>query len=192
MRFMTPAAVVVLGLIAAAPSHSATISIQPVPTNVNFGQTFSVNVVMSGVADLFAYQFDLGFDPSVVAATGITEGAFLSSGGATFFLSGVVDNIGGTISNTADSLVGPVSGVSGSGVVATASFTAVGPGATSINLLSMSLLDSTLSDISATVQNGDVTVSAVPEPSTELLCVAGVALLLAVRRYRCTPGTGRR
>jgi len=93
------------------------------------------------------------------------------------FIPGAIDNVGGAITFTADSLVGPVSGVSGSGILATVQFNALGAGSSPIALSNVALLNSTFGDISAGVVNGSVNV--VPEPSTLSLSVLLFLALLA-------------
>ncbi len=153
------------------------LSVEPATVNVTPGQSFSVDVHIANVTDLFAYQFDLGFNPALLSATGIAEGGFLPSGGATFFIPGTVDNVGGTISSTADTLLGAISGVDGSGTLATATFTASSPGMDSIGLSNITLLDSTLASITADTANAAVTihqpVAVVPEPATWMLVASG-------------------
>src|SRR5580693_6858462 len=55
-------------------------------TNPNVGDTFEVEVDVTGITDLYAFQFDLTFDPTLLSAVSVTEGAFLPSGGTTFFI----------------------------------------------------------------------------------------------------------
>ena len=94
------------------------VSLSPNPASVILGTAFTLDVSVTGVSDLYAFQFDLGFDPSVLAATGISEGAFLGTGGATFFIPGGIDNGAGSISSTANTLLTAIGGVSGGGVLA--------------------------------------------------------------------------
>jgi hypothetical protein len=149
------------------------IFVEPSSLNVSGQAGFSLEIRISNVTDLAAFQFDVGFDPGVLSAISPAEGTFLPGGGLTFFIPGVVDDVGGTIGGTADTLIGFGSGVSGNGVLATLSFTAVGSGTSAITLFNVLLLDSNLYGIEPTIQNGSVDVSgisaAVPEPSTVLL-----------------------
>ena len=109
------------------------LSVQPSSLNVASGANFTVSVAVSGVTDLFAFQFDLGFNPSVLKADGVTEGPFLASGGSTSFVPGAIDNVGGDVSNNADTLLTAISGVSGSGTLASFEFTALGSGSSSLD-----------------------------------------------------------
>jgi hypothetical protein len=54
------------------------------------GEPVSVDGSISNVTDLYALQFAVEFDPNVLAVMGVGEGAFLPSGGATFFLPGAI------------------------------------------------------------------------------------------------------
>src|ERR1035441_10690187 len=97
----------VFWLFAASTSLLAgTISLQPTAPTKTVGQSFTLSVVISGASDLYGYQFDLGFDPTVLKATSVTEGAFLGTGGPTIFLPGTIDNVGGSITANADILNG--------------------------------------------------------------------------------------
>jgi len=173
----------------AALADSVT-SIQPASTGVSVGQNFTVNVDITDVTDLYAFQFDIGFNPAILSANGITEGAFLPSGGPTFFIPGTIDNSAGTISSNADTLLGPGPGVSGNGVLATIDFTAIGSGVSSVTPSNLILLDSTGANINTSAVDGTVTVSGaspVPEPSTSLLLVIAIFLIafLAAKKPAC-------
>jgi general secretion pathway protein D len=137
-----------------------------------------LNVRITDVTDLYAYQFDIAFDPAIVFATGVSEGSFLSSGGATFFIAGTIG--AGTITGTANTLVGPVPGVNGSGTLAMLRFQGLSAGTAAIALTNIVLLNSASGDISADVQNGSVTVLAgppgIPEPSSALLVGSVIAV----------------
>ncbi len=159
---------------------AATLSVEPAALEATAGQTVVLSVRISGASDLFGYQFDLGFNPAVLAATSVTEGPFLSSGGATIFLPGTIDNVGGLISGIADILAGAVPGVSGSGTLVTASFQALAAGTSSISLFNVTALNSAGQDLTLTTSGSTVTV--VPEPGSGLLVFAATIGLLALRR----------
>jgi hypothetical protein len=156
------------------------VSIQPFFSTVDTGSFFDVAVNISPVNKLFAFQFDLGFDPAILSAQSVTEGALLPSGGSTFFIPGAIDNSAGTITLTADSLF-RVSGVTGSGILATVNFEALGIfGTSSLTLSNLVLLDSALSDIPFTTKGA--TVNVVPEPSSLLLIGSALIGLIAFQR----------
>src|ERR1700738_2856491 len=91
------------------------LSVVPSSSTVSAGANFVVGVNISGASDLYDFQLDLSFNPAVLQATNVAEGAFLSTGGFTFFLPGTIDNTAGTITFNADTLLTAISGVSGSG-----------------------------------------------------------------------------
>jgi hypothetical protein len=161
------------------------LSIEPLSKVVQPGQSFSLDVRISDITDLFTLQFDLTFTPGVLSALSIAEGPFLPSGGATFFISGIIDNVGGTIATTGDSLIGAIAGVNGSGTLATISFQALALGTSPITLSNVMLLDSNLGDITARLTDGTVNITAIPEPSTFFLIAIGLlGYLYSDRRKR--------
>jgi hypothetical protein len=174
--------IVGLLLFMSTPMFADVISVVGPATNPNVGGTFEVDVKVTDITDLYAFQFDLTFDPTLLSAVSVTEGAFLPSGGTTFFIPGTIDNVGGDVSATADSLVGTIPGVSGDGTLVEFRFTALAAGTSALLFANEILLDSYLNDITAetTFQDGSVTVgtvSSVPEPSVlGLLCIASLAL----------------
>src|SRR5689334_23472304 len=88
---------------AMASADSVTLDISSV-ASVPQGNNFTVDVNISGVTDLYDFQVDLFFDPTILQVTNITEGAFLPGSGATFFFPGFIDNSSGNITFNADTL----------------------------------------------------------------------------------------
>jgi hypothetical protein len=155
------------------------LSIAPSSSTVGAGSNVVLDVNIANVTDLFAFQFDFSFAPGTVSAASIVEGAFLAGGGTTAFIPGTIDNVGGTIAATADTLIGPGPGVNGSGTLAVLTLTGLAPGTSSIDFSSVFLLDSNFTGINSSLQSGSVTVTstAVPEPNTLVLLIAGMSLL---------------
>jgi len=205
--------VLLVGLVS-RPALATSVSIQPATSAVTQGDTFTVDIAITGAADLVAYQFDLTFDPAVLAATDVTMGPFLTSGGgSSIFVPGDFTTTPGVISGTAETLVGGTTpGVSGGGVLAHISFSAIAAGTSALTLSNdffLKLLRDANGDlvmdtddqspffgdfivdpdlVPITFQDGSATVIAappsaeVPEPSTVVLLGAG--LVAAVRRRR--------
>jgi general secretion pathway protein D len=118
------------------------------------GNTFAVPVSVSGVSDLYAYQFDLSYDPSALQLLSINEGQLLQSAGSTFFIPGTIDNTAGTATSIADSRVGMIPGASGDGDLAIFDFKALSIGTSTLTLSNMILLDSSLNPIAFITANG--------------------------------------
>ncbi len=174
-------------LTAYAGPVTAVISVQPSNKMVGLNQAFSLDIDIANVTDLYAYQFNLSFDSTILSANSVTESSFLSGGGSTFFNGGTIDNSAGTISFIFDTLLGPVPGVSGSGPLVNVSFASLASGTSPITISNVSLLDSNLNSIDANVANGTVTVSSgangVPDRGTSALLLGiGLAGLFVVNR----------
>jgi len=172
-------------LAAAASAQTAGPVLSPVatPSPAVVGSPVTVAVTLASVVDLYAYQFSLAFDPTVLQATSVTEAAFLPAGGSTFFAGGTINNTLGTVSFTAASLIGALPGVSGSGVLANIGFNVTQAGVSPLVFSEVLLLDSNLLDITVQVQNGSV-VTAVPEPGTWLMFGLGLACVAGLARRR--------
>lgn len=142
------------------------------------GYPISVDVRIADITDLYALQFDVVFNPAVLSVTDITEGSFMTTGGATLFIPGVIDNAVGTITLTIDSLIGATGGVNGSGTLATINFSTNSRGISPITLANALLLDSSLSDISFATTG---VILSVPEPTTEVLFLIGLISLVILK-----------
>ncbi len=179
---------VVLALLA-APALATTLTFAAPPAAVRAGDSFTLDVGVADVADLYAFQFDVGFDPAILQAKAALEGDFLSAGGrTTLFWPGSIDNLAGTVSFAANTLVGPGPGVTGSGWVVHLSFQALTAGRSELTFGNVVLLDSALAEIAATPLGSAVSVTSVPEPASVALYAMGLALLMtSARRMRNRP-----
>jgi hypothetical protein len=187
IRNYSLAAMAALAVWLTAPTETCvagTLSVDA-PPNVSLGDTFTVNVDVTGITDLYGFQFDLGFDPTILMADSSTEGPFLPSGGATFFIPGAIDNAGGTVAATADTLETAISGVTGDGTLASFSFEALADGPSALTLSNALMVDSGDNLIDFDLSDGSVVVgeaSAAPEPSSFLL-LAVAALAIGFRKW---------
>lgn len=161
-----------LGLMLAAGSATGALAVPMF--NLSFGArtdgVLPLNVSASDVTDLYGYQFSLNFQPDLLQAVSVMEGGFLASGGTTFFDPGLISNAGGTVSFIFDTLIGPVPGVSGSGLLATINLRAVGAGLAQVSLsdvLAVNSSGATLTIAAPTL------VTQVPEPGALGLVLAG-------------------
>ena len=172
----------------ATPAAAAVVSING-PASVAPGASLQLDVTASGFSDLYAFQFDVTFDPTLFQAVGAAEGDFLSAAGTTFFDGGTIDNGGGMVTFVFGTLIGPGAGASGSGLLAHIDFDTVGGflSTGSFQISNLVALDSSLNPIDADVQGLRVSI---PEPSA--LALALMALIAGVgvpgrlaRRMRC-------
>lgn len=167
---------------AAAIPH---IDLEPETLSVSPGQIFGVNVVIHDAADLFAFQFDLGFTPGLLAANSVNEGPLLATSGPAIFVPGAIDNAAGQILFTLGTLTDNLPGVNGTGELARLVFQAGdSSGIATLTLSNIILLDSTLSDIAYDALLS-APIAVVPEPGTAALLapmLMGMAWALRSRR----------
>lgn len=175
-----------LAICLVAPVKAATVSIQPASLSTSPSQTISLNVYVSGVQNLYGFDFDVNFNPSVLFVTSVIEGPFLPTGGDTTFSPGVIDNVGGGIDFIGDSLNFGTA-VSGDGVLATITFTTLALGTSAIDVSNVQLLDPNFYPIpDVMVVPGSVSVQGevVPESSYVLLVGIVLAWIAVVRHVR--------
>jgi len=132
------------------------------------GSTFTVLVNVSLVTDLFTWQVNMSWDPSILNVSSLTAGEFLLrttsvNKTASFQIGSVInatDNVEG-YTGMADSVLGDEVGisVSGNGTLVSVEFLVVGYGETNLTInaggtLPTGLLDSTGSTMALTTANG--------------------------------------
>jgi hypothetical protein len=191
MRYLTSATRIPMLLTICAALFSprapaALISIQPATVTVGSGRTFDLEVWASGVTDLYGFQFDIDFDPAILSAAGVAEGAFLPGPTmlTTSFVPGLINNSAGDIAFIGDSRESNVPGLNGGGVLVSIGFTALNIGTSSIDLTNIVLLNSSLSATAVAAAPGTVVVVAVPEPRSVVLAFSCLALVALSRLRR--------
>jgi hypothetical protein len=137
----------VAGSISAVPSGTQTATSMNIPD----GQTFSIDLYISGASGVWGWSTDVTWNPAVLQLQSVTEGSYLSQTGATYF---VGDNSKGQF-NTAliDNKVGTIDGglsdayqsatttaSSSSGVLVTLTFQAVANGNGNLALTNAQLI----------------------------------------------------
>jgi len=121
-------------------SSSATVSVSPSTVKAFVGQNFSINVTISGVSDLYGWQFRLNWTAGLIDIVNVAEGPFLKHGGGTYFYYDVNSTAGRLVVDC--TLLGNVPGVSGDGTLATITFNVKGVGESPLTLWDVILLNS--------------------------------------------------
>lgn len=145
---------------------------------VTIGTVFDVEIHISGVSGLYAFDIDVDHDPAKLDATGVTEGSFLNSGGPTLFLG---DDTANPV-NALATLLSVPTGVSGSGLLYTIQYTALAAGVSSLQFTFTDLVDDQLQPITVSVGGARIVVQGAPLPSTLLLLGVGLAAIAGLRR----------
>lgn len=137
---------------------STTISVSPATNVYDPPQSFTIDIDISDVTDLASWELKLRFDNQILNtnSTSIVEGGFLKSAGATDFY--------GEVSPSKDYVIvgcflNVAGGASGSGTLASVTFTVLDTGSCSLHLYDSSLYDSALSEIVHTTSDSDFSTS---------------------------------
>jgi len=138
-------------------SATATVYVYPSSSTVVVGQTFSVDIRISAVSDLYGWEFKLGWNPDLLNVVDVTEGPFLKQGGSTFFTKKVNNTLGYILVDC--TLLGDVPGVNGEGTLAIVKFYAEKEGTSVLDLYDTKLVNSLEQPITHTANDGSVTVS---------------------------------
>ena len=181
MRYQMQLAMVSLAacLLGSAARAQTVLSVDPGSQTVTAGTDFTVDVNISGVSNLYGYQFDLLFNPSVLSAVSSSEGSFLSKGGSTFFIPGTNDNTHGVVAATADTLLSNSKGASGSGTLVAFTFDAIKSGVSNITISGADFSNASSGSISTSTFGGSVTVGGMRAPEIDPSSALGAVTLLA-------------
>ena len=103
-------------------------------TPIHTGDTFALDIRAENVTDLAGWQFDIAFDPNILAAISVSEGDFLKTGGSTtFFQGGSIDNAAGKITGLNAARLS-TQGATGAGSLLQVNFKAKSAGETELAL----------------------------------------------------------
>lgn len=143
------------------PPPTPKVLIAPASETLSPGTSFTWTIEVLDVGDTFYAAFDLTYDPSVVEYVDATEGSFLSQTGSDE-ISFQITLENGTPGRLTVGLtrLGPIGEVSGSGMLLTLSFKALGPGTTTMAFADpKALKDSAHADVSLDAwENSTITV----------------------------------
>jgi hypothetical protein len=189
-KFLAYSAIVVLltlSMCTVGPSDaaSASLSLEPSSQTVGaVGVTFTVNVSIADVSNLYGYSLKLYYNSTLMNGTQVTEGPFLKSGGVqTFFdIVNFTDHYNSThgIVSIYSLLTGGAPGANGGGVLITVQFKSLAPGnSVPLHLADVNLSDPNSNSISYTIPS-DGTVTVVPEFTSLVAILTFVAISLLV------------
>lgn len=142
------------------PTIHTSVSIKTVHT-IKKGNPFSAIIDLESVSNLAGFQFTISFDPTVLKATVVKEGTFLSDDGSTYWSEANIDNDAGLITNITCAKTA-VGSISGSGILAIIEFEAIGSGETYIEVKNITLSDPNAEIIQTKITDCKVTVPGFP------------------------------
>lgn len=128
------------------PAGAARVLLSPDRMITQPGATFTVNLQVENVTDLFSAPVRLKFDPNVVRLSEVTRGSLLTADGGEVLFTRNILNDTGDASIVLSRMPGSP-GVSGSGSLLTLTFQVVGKGVTAITAPQLSFQDSRASTI---------------------------------------------
>jgi len=114
-------------------SPDPVVFVDPQLINQPIGVVFDVNITIANVTDLYGWEFNVTFDPSVLNCTGIVEGPFLKQAGTTWPLPPKIDNDAGFVFAGSSLFPPPANGASGNGTLATITFNVTANGASAFH-----------------------------------------------------------
>jgi len=137
--------------------------VEPQTSTVEIFHTFQINISVSQVNDLAAWEFKLYYLNHYLNATQIQEGPFLKTAGQTyFFVKNFTDNYNSThgIIWASCTLLGQGPGAAGNGTLATITFKAKQAGTTTLQLAETDMLDSQMppNHITHTTEDGTINI----------------------------------
>jgi hypothetical protein len=136
--------------------------VSPVIVSVGLGETFTVDVKVANVLNLYTYQFRLSWEPSLLDVTSVTEGPFLNAEGTykTSFTPRIYNTpdpfgVSG-YAFVACTLLGEpaTAAASGRGTLATVEFLVKEEGNTSLHLYDTKLISSLMVEMSHGTEDG--------------------------------------
>jgi len=116
-----------------APAANAVVSFVPGQVQTTMGGSFTVNLVIANATDLFSAPLQIKYDPKVLKLNDATQGNLMASDGQQVTFTKNILNDTGEADVTLNRLPG-TGGVTGSGMLVTLSFTALGRGPTTVSV----------------------------------------------------------
>jgi len=152
-------------------AQSTMILIQPSSSNINVEDAVTVDIRIKDVTDLYGVDVRLSFDPALLevqdADGNPANGVQIQGGGfpaPDFVVKNEADNSEGTVWY-AVSQMNPTEPISGTGVAASVTFKGLADGTSSVDFTYQKIVEKDGDPISATTQDGQITVTSGAWPS---------------------------
>ncbi|MFH1859487.1 MAG: lamin tail domain-containing protein [bacterium] len=140
---------------------AARVKIHPVFGHARLGGTYTVEIRVEDVVDLYGWQASLYFNPAILRVIAVEEGGFLRGTGTQIYWNSP-DNGTSSLKNIVCTRMGTSTAVSGSGTLACIKFKVIGTSTIMPSYLQMGsviLSDSEATSIPNSLSNGSVSVS---------------------------------
>jgi exosome complex RNA-binding protein Csl4 len=134
------------------PVGLAVVFVNPQNSSAAVGQDFVININVSNVADLYGWEFKLGWNNTILHLQNVTEGSFLKNTGATFFTYNL-NSTGPHIVVDCTRLV-DVPEANGNGTLSVVTFHVQQPGSCDLNLYDAVLINSFEQSMDCTTEGG--------------------------------------
>ena len=165
-----------LTIIPSGRGSSASIAVDPSFKEVIINSVFKIDLNVSEVTDLYLWVVTIEWNPSIIEFQSYTEGPFLKAGGTTAIMDAGVSP--GKLNRLVCTVLGPVSGVDGSGSLVTFTFKAMSLGTTPISITFSDLLNSNGEHIAHDTHDGTVLVSLPPPPLSVSISPLSASILV--------------
>ncbi|RLI40511.1 hypothetical protein DRO69_12795, partial [Candidatus Bathyarchaeota archaeon] len=119
---------------------NTTIEVDPSTSTAEIGETFSIDIKITDVIDLYGWEFKLKWNKTILDPLNVIEGTFLKNNGDTYFINKINKTLGYMLVDC--TLLGNIPGVSGTGILATVEFSVNGHGECSLDLYDTKLVSS--------------------------------------------------
>ena len=180
-------------LVACPPSHAIMVSISPTSQSATAGSQVHANLVVSGLGDratpsLGTFDVNVGFDPAILSFISADFGNqldILGLGSIQTVTRGIGVFVLFELSLDQPSDLDTLQ--KGSFTLASLNFNALAAGTSALRISIIALGDSMGNPLVADSVNGNVNVTAVPEPSSYLLMGVGFLGLVLIRRQSTWP-----